>query len=156
MMEKVCSKCKLSLPIEQFIKRKRAVDGLNGICTHCRKLYWKQYAQKIKPSWLKRPLLKRKGIRNGGVSTKKRFSCSVCGENHPACIQFHHHNDDKKSDVSLLVNNGSKKTILDEVAKCTVLCANCHAKEHWNQKQAEKNNNMIDVALLLAFTFMSM
>lgn len=62
---------------------------------------------------------------------KKSLSC-VCGENHPACLDFHHPNDDKEANVSELVCAGvARKTILKEIAKCVVICKNCHAKEHY-------------------------
>jgi hypothetical protein len=62
---------------------------------------------------------------------KKNLGCSRCSERHPACLTFHHLGD-KDADVSRLVMDGrSKQVILAEIAKCIVLCANCHAKEHW-------------------------
>jgi hypothetical protein len=59
--------------------------------------------------------------------------CSSCGEDHPACIDFHHRDENKKElDVSKAVRYGwSKERILKEVVKCDVLCANCHRKLHW-------------------------
>ncbi len=57
-----------------------------------------------------------------------------CGENHPACLSFHHPNDDKTLDVATLVGRGySIKRILLEIAKCEVKCENCHRKDAWNR-----------------------
>lgn len=64
---------------------------------------------------------------------KKKYSCVKCGENHPSCIDFHH-NDPSKKDTGLAnaIGRGwSKKRILEEVEKCTTLCANCHRKFHY-------------------------
>ncbi len=33
----------------------------------------------------------------------------------------------KRSDVSTLVYGGYRKVLLDEIAKCELVCANCHA-----------------------------
>lgn len=61
-------------------------------------------------------------------------SCVVCGEDHPAAISFHHRNkEEKRFGIS---NAISRRDIPDEeiwaeIAKCDVLCHNCHAKEHW-------------------------
>jgi len=58
--------------------------------------------------------------------------CEECGEGHPACIEFHHPNDDKTLGVSRMVNQGhSRDRIREETAKCVPLCANCHAKRHY-------------------------
>jgi hypothetical protein len=62
-----------------------------------------------------------------------KVACSKCGENNPACLDFHHRDPNKKADsVSSMLSRGLRlKTILKEVAKCEVLCANCHRKEHF-------------------------
>jgi len=66
---------------------------------------------------------------------KKSLKCSRCSESHPSCLEFHHINPEEKDiDVSAAAGNGwGKERIMDEVAKCIVLCANCHRKEHDNQ-----------------------
>jgi len=76
---------------------------------------------------------------------KATLECARCGENHPATLQFHHRDPQKKDfNLSEAVNDGySIEKIKREVAKCTVLCANCHAKEHYewvrrNKKPAEE------------------
>lgn len=71
----------------------------------------------------------KKRIREWFWDYKKTLACSKCGESHPACIQFHHRNRSEKTrDVNWFSWHGSKKRLLAEIAKCDVLCANCHAK----------------------------
>ena len=64
---------------------------------------------------------------------KETLQCSVCGETHPACLDFHHRDPStKKAPVGNMVHRSSSKTsILREIEKCDVLCANCHRKLHW-------------------------
>lgn len=64
---------------------------------------------------------------------KSNLSCQKCGEDHPACIVFHHRNPKTKQfQISSAVGRAfGKNTILAEIEKCDVLCANCHAKVHW-------------------------
>jgi hypothetical protein len=57
---------------------------------------------------------------------KATKTCSICGETAPECLEFHHRNPAEKS-------RASKERVLAEVAKCDVLCANCHAKRHWEE-----------------------
>ena len=72
---------------------------------------------------------------------KKSLSCESCGENHPACLDFHHERpEDKKFDLGRPRNRSSFKVLKAEIAKCRVLCSNCHRKEHWNQMHREKEN----------------
>lgn len=50
-----------------------------------------------------------------------------CGEARVACLQFDHLKD-KKFNVADMPGKGlSKLRIEEEIAKCEVLCANCHA-----------------------------
>jgi hypothetical protein len=52
------------------------------------------------------------------------------------CLQFHHIDPGTKEiELSTAISRGwSKKRILAEVAKCIVLCANCHLKHHWREQ----------------------
>lgn len=67
------------------------------------------------------------------INYKLKLGCSQCGENHPACIEFHHKDPIKKDDdISMLVHDGcSIETIKKEIDKCIVLCSNCHRKFHY-------------------------
>ena len=69
------------------------------------------------------------------VEYKRTLSCVRCGENHPATLTFHHRvTDDKDFEIGNSVWMGvSLKRLLAEIEKCEVLCANCHAKEHFGQ-----------------------
>ena len=68
------------------------------------------------------------------IDYKKGLSCVRCGESHPATLQFHHRNQQEKEfEISLYTALGfSKARLLAEIEKCDVICANCHAKEHWS------------------------
>jgi len=63
---------------------------------------------------------------------KSTLNCIVCAENTSVCLDFHHLGDEKKDfNISVIALQGwGKKTIVDEISKCIVLCANCHRKVH--------------------------
>jgi len=63
--------------------------------------------------------------------------CEKCGYNeHPAALEWDHTDPTnkyttaggKKEHVSDMVGRYSLNTILEEIKKCRVLCANCHAR----------------------------
>lgn len=61
---------------------------------------------------------------------KSSRGCALCGESHPACLEFHHV-DPKKKERNIGTSAGLKwATILAEISKCTLLCSNCHRKLH--------------------------
>lgn len=82
---------------------------------------------------------------------KAVVKCVRCGETHPATLQFHHLNPEQKEFIlAEAVNRGfSKERIQKEIAKCEVLCANCHAKEHYNW--ARKNGKRLEKGLAAQF-----
>src|SRR5690349_16452391 len=64
---------------------------------------------------------------------KSTLRCSQCGFDHPAALDFHHRDPAQKSFAigSAVANGKSWATILAEIAKCDVLCRNCHAVLHF-------------------------
>lgn len=62
---------------------------------------------------------------------KKTLSCAECPESDWRCLDFHHRDRNSKSFTLATACNGgvSIKTLLEEIKKCDVLCANCHRKK---------------------------
>ena len=61
---------------------------------------------------------------------KQTLQCARCEETHPACLEFHHPDPSRKEFSIAAAGNRALATIQAEAAKCIVLCANCHRKEH--------------------------
>ena len=60
----------------------------------------------------------------------KTKPCIDCGGSFPPeCMDFHHVNGNKVKTVGQMVNFGMDR-ILEEVAKCELICANCHRIRH--------------------------
>jgi len=68
---------------------------------------------------------------------KSKLRCEMCGENHPACIQFHHRDrEDKSFTIGKIIGRRryiTHKKLEQEIRKCDILCGNCHAKLHWQE-----------------------
>lgn len=59
--------------------------------------------------------------------------CAAClGSFHRAAFDFHHDGDEKDSSPSYVIAGGSASVIATELARCVLLCANCHRIEHAN------------------------
>lgn len=74
----------------------------------------------------------------------REHPCVDCGEKDPIVLHFDHIGADKLDDVSRMLHTGDFwKKILREIAKCEVVCANCHmrrtARRHggWFKMQAQ-------------------
>ena len=80
---------------------------------------WSQHAQK---RWLQ--------------MFRSWVGCAECGERHPAVLDYHHRDRDKKIDTPLAVlSRDGWDAALREVAKCDVLCSYCHRKKHWSESR---------------------
>ena len=97
--------------------------------------YGKQWYQNHKQEVIERKKKRQKDIWNWFRRYKSTLFCMDCGINHPALLQFHHRDrTDKSFTISKIINRArSVKQITDEMAKCDVVCANCHAKRHWRE-----------------------
>jgi hypothetical protein len=68
---------------------------------------------------------------------KMSKGCELCGYNkHPAALQFDH--IDPKTKLFTISSRLSlkRKTLIAEVRKCRVLCANCHYETSSDQRKA--------------------
>lgn len=126
-MQKICTKCQLLKSIDSFSFRNKTKNTRRSWCKECFKIL-----DKIRHNTEEFKNRKRKlqhelaiRIRQFKYDYLNDKCCSDCGENRIACLQFDH-NDNKKANISNLQKT-SKQTILDEIAKCTIRCANCHA-----------------------------
>ena len=100
---------------------------LSGSPSRLAKMKIRIYAHKRKQAWLE----------STGAMHRK---CSICGYSKcPAALDYHHRAGTvKRFAVSTWMgghahNDQNKKLLLKELAKCDVLCANCHRELHWNE-----------------------
>ena len=65
------------------------------------------------------------------LKSLKRGKACRCGEADPSCLDWHHRDPKQKEfNVSQMRKGCSKEQVLREVAKCTIVCSNCHRKLH--------------------------
>ncbi len=76
----------------------------------------------------KRNAEKRQQAKDAVDAIKSVTPCADCGVVfHPVCMDFDHANGGKTKAVSRLVSGAYKMhLILEEIAKCELVCANCH------------------------------
>jgi hypothetical protein len=130
---KKCYTCGEHKQLTEFNKNKKRKDGLNSICRECSKARSKQYYKENKEihkqNVYKRKKKELKENQDRMVSYLLANPCVDCGESNPVCLDFDHQRD-KKMNVSLMLHGGyCWDSILKEIDKCEVRCANCHRKK---------------------------
>jgi len=135
---KKCIRCEKDKEFSEFNKNKHKKDGFHNYCRKCSneitsKNYYLNKDKHI--SQVKKNNIQRKIESRKVVDEFKKNGCSVCSEKDESCLDFHHLDPKtKKHSVAKLANGTySVKTVLEEIKKCIVLCANCHRKYHANK-----------------------
>ena len=134
-MCKTCCKCGVEkvLNTENFLFNSHN-KRFQSLCRLCSKEYQKEHYKKNKTDYLIKQKERRRKWWLWWKEYRASLKCDSCEENHPACLDFHHRDPTEKDEnISHAVHIGwSKKRILAEIAKCDVLCSNCHRKLHWH------------------------
>jgi len=111
-----CSQCHTRKPKSAFYTSKvDSTEYIRGECKECHKDNVKDREKRLK-SWL--------------VDYKKKRSCSRCGFEDYRALQFHHLGDKEMGVFEMADQGYALETIRAEIAKCELLCANCHSIEH--------------------------
>jgi hypothetical protein len=137
---KQCSKCLVLKPVTDFRKNKNQ-------CKQCWNLYIKNYynnnpAKRLQNRALVARSIKRRGqALSAWYTNLKRFPCSDCKNSfHPFVMDFDHIKGEKLKPVSQLVMQlASKRAILAEIAKCELVCSNCHRIRTLKRRIGEEN-----------------
>jgi len=113
---KVCCSCKESKPLSEFAKNRSKPSGVNNECKICYKLLKKKTTDhRVK-------LIRR---------YKRIKGCACCGYNtFGSALTFDHIDPDSKCNHikgrGAINYTWSMKRIKAEIAKCRVICSNCH------------------------------
>jgi hypothetical protein len=131
---KRCPGCDIVQPIGNFNKNVERVDGYQNYCRVCdnaqrRKWYGKENnAETSREYNVAKRLSRREWLR----ALKATLQCEACGETFAGALDFHHRDpSEKEFSISKMIGQTISITRIEaEIAKCTVLCSNCHRKLH--------------------------
>jgi hypothetical protein len=131
---KICSDCKISKPEEAFAKKRTKKNGevvLQYHCRECQKLHSAKNYKKNQREYIKnakqRSNNKKEIVIKYLIDYFSDNPCIDCGQTNPVVLEFDHVRGKKIDDVSRMVKRGFPiKTIIEEIHKCEVRCANCH------------------------------
>jgi hypothetical protein len=127
---KLCPHCREVKPLDAFYPRQRG--GVLSWCKQCAKEY-----QRGRP-----PVLLAKRV----VRQAKDRPCADCGVRYPYYVMDFDHRPGttKKVNLTVLVKRGPAQDILlAEIAKCDVVCANCHRARTYQRKRASRNQSTL-------------
>lgn len=131
---KVCSACAIEQCLENFSKRG---EGYQSKCKACAKDYYVAYYHYsgTERSRLASSNKTRKQDYAERIRGLKMNPCLDCEERFPPmCMDFDHVLGVKSFNIANATNSRlSWSRILDEIAKCELVCANCHRIRTYNR-----------------------
>ena len=125
---KRCSRCGLIKPRSEFHRYSRG-DGCQPWCKTCRKSYDRDYCLRNKKRWAENKAAWNDKRKQWLRDLKIGRSCADCGGVFPPeAMQWDHlPGTVKLGEISNQLRNWKPKLIYEELAKCELVCANCHA-----------------------------
>lgn len=131
---KVCTKCNTAKELTEFRPQKRYSQGVYCWCRDCERIYGnKRYAKN--PELGKARQLRLQAKRRVILNELKLQPCKDCGNvYHPVAMDFDHVRGEKFRNLSVMMSYSEEK-FLEEVAKCEVVCSNCHRLRTFKREQ---------------------
>lgn len=92
-----------------------------------------EHYQKNKAAYRARLYQRRIDIAKWLWDLRSKAVCADCGEKDTCCLDYHHIDPNTKelTICGMALAGYKKERILAEIAKCIVLCANCHRRRHY-------------------------
>lgn len=137
-ISKSCTKCKRAIAPENLINKKTSKDGFSSICRPCQREYLREHYRNNKQSYLDRNKIRSRKNREKIIDLKRR-PCSDCGQTfHPYIMEFDHRDPATKTHNVSAIHWLDLKNIKAEIAKCDLVCANCHKLRTFRRLQETK------------------
>ena len=132
METRVCSKCGLTKPVEEFRLRNRFTERRQSYCIECGSKMGASWYEKNKEHHMEHVRENQKNAKQTAREFVYEYllthPCTSCGESDPAVLEFHHVGE-KHKEVGRMIGTGyPPESIAREISQCVVLCANCHRR----------------------------
>jgi hypothetical protein len=131
-----CSICGIEKPLSEFHRYR---DGHMWWCRSCRREWDARYYAAHAEIRRAQTRANRKRLTDR-MRELKAAPCMDCGGTfHPAAMQFDHRpGTTKVADLASLARDGSSRLFELELAKCDLVCANCHAIRTFRRREEQR------------------
>jgi hypothetical protein len=126
-----CGRCGELKPINAFAWRRKQKGQRDNMCAPCRSAYGREHylanRQKYIDAEARRKRARAEARTRYLIEYFNTHPCVDCGETDPVVLEFDHLRD-KRFEITSQFASRNWQEILDEIAKCDVVCANCHRR----------------------------
>ena len=125
---RTCSECGETKQLEEFAN----AGTTNGV---------KYYRYKCKKCFFSDKYKRRNKTRQWFEEYRRTLSCEACGVHDHRVLEFHHRDPSAKEKAVTTMMYNSRARIEAEIAKCDVLCANCHRILHYEERAKKRSGD---------------
>ena len=126
-----CGRCNKVKPLADFNWRRKGRGQRDNLCRDCRSAYKREHYRANKQRYIDQARERKQLLALERttylIEYFRTHPCVDCGEPDAVVLEFDHLRD-KEFEVAQALPYRSWKSILDEIAKCEVVCANCHRR----------------------------
>jgi hypothetical protein len=123
-----CGRCGETKAIEQFAWRRKARGQRDNYCRPCRAAYKQEHYAVNRERYIEAAVRRRAALAAERAAYLVEYfatrPCVDCGETDPVVLEFDHLGD-KSFNIAKGLRDRSWDALIDEIAKCDVVCANC-------------------------------
>jgi len=126
-----CGECGGFKPLDQFTWRRRHRGQRDNLCRPCRAAYKQRHYGANRQRYVAQARERKRALAlvrtNYLLAWFDDHPCTDCGETDALVLEFDHLRD-KRFDIGAALPYRNWQSILDEIKKCEVVCANCHRR----------------------------
>ena len=105
----------------------------HNMCRPCHSAYHREHYLANKQRYVEQARERKRQLRHERTQFLIEFfathPCADCGETDPVVLEFDHVNaENKRFEIGAALAYRAWETILEEIEKCEVVCANCHRR----------------------------
>lgn len=129
---KICGDCKESKPLSEF---NRKGERYQSRCRDCQKTWYSNYYANSPKEKERLERKRKKDYADFRVALDelKNVPCMDCAEDFPPYVMDFDHLGDKEFNISQMFGK-PWLSVLSEIGKCDIVCANCHRKRTHERK----------------------
>jgi hypothetical protein len=126
-----CGRCGDLKPTSEFAWRRQARGQRDNMCRRCRSAYHREHYLANRQRYIEQARTRKETLRLERTQYLIEYfashPCVDCGEQDPVVLEFDHL-EDKLFNIANALPYRNWQSILDEIAKCEVVCRNCHRR----------------------------
>jgi hypothetical protein len=126
-----CGRCRDYKDVAEFAWRRIARGQLDNYCRPCRAAYKQEHYAANRERYIDQAMQRKRNLALERATFLMEFfrthPCVDCRETDPIVLEFDHRTD-KAFGIARGLRDRSWRALAEEMAKCDVVCANCHRR----------------------------